>query len=133
LSSRIERILGDQGLHNVSLPIGLFVCALPSPILFTRTSGHLIPCRCTLHPSPRAAATSLSGQALSDAVLVEPVVNCNPRVVLQPAMQLRLHPRLIGVQPNNWSAPILTQSAPVQASLNARTHVVYIVNFFLRM
>ncbi|MFH7423197.1 MarC family protein, partial [Pseudomonas syringae pv. tagetis] len=43
LSNRIERILGDQALQNVTRLMGLFGCALAAQIIFTGISGYLLP------------------------------------------------------------------------------------------
>lgn len=43
LSSRIERLLGQQGLQIVSRLMGLFVCALAAQIIFTGVRNYFLP------------------------------------------------------------------------------------------
>ncbi|MDF2643599.1 MAG: 4Fe-4S ferredoxin, partial [Pseudomonas sp.] len=53
----------------------------------------------------RAAGTSLSGQAISDSVLLVLGDNWNGREVRDQGAQIRLQPGVIGAQANVWLAP----------------------------
>ncbi|WP_339516280.1 FAD-binding and (Fe-S)-binding domain-containing protein [Pseudomonas sp. RL_15y_Pfl2_60] len=67
----------------------------------------------------RAAGTSLSGQALSDSVLIVLGDNWNAREVRQQGAQIRLQPGVIGAQANVALAPFQRKIGPDPASINA--------------
>ncbi|MGX5218159.1 FAD-binding and (Fe-S)-binding domain-containing protein [Pseudomonas segetis] len=67
----------------------------------------------------RAAGTSLSGQALSDSVLIVLGDNWNAREVRQQGAQIRLQPGVIGAQANMVLAPFQRKIGPDPASINA--------------
>ncbi|WP_095098348.1 FAD-binding and (Fe-S)-binding domain-containing protein [Pseudomonas sp. Irchel 3A5] len=67
----------------------------------------------------RAAGTSLSGQAISDSVLLVLGDNWNGREVRDNGTQIRLQPGVIGAQANNWLAPYGRKIGPDPASINA--------------
>ncbi len=67
----------------------------------------------------RAAGTSLSGQAISDSVLVVLGDNWNGREIRQQGAQIRLQPGVIGAQANAWLAPFGRKIGPDPASINA--------------
>jgi D-lactate dehydrogenase len=67
----------------------------------------------------RAAGTSLSGQAISDSVLIVLGDNWNGREVRQQGSQIRLQPGVIGAQANAWLAPFGRKIGPDPASINA--------------
>lgn len=67
----------------------------------------------------RAAGTSLSGQAISDSVLIVLGDNWNAREIRQEGMQIRLQPGVIGAQANAWLAPFGRKIGPDPASINA--------------
>lgn len=67
----------------------------------------------------RAAGTSLSGQALSDSVLIVLGDNWNAREVRQQGAQIRLQPGVIGAQANLVLAPFQRKIGPDPASINA--------------
>lgn len=67
----------------------------------------------------RAAGTSLSGQALSDSVLLMLGDNWNGREIRQDGSQIRLQPGVIGAQANAWLAPYGRKIGPDPASINA--------------
>ncbi|MFI8480867.1 FAD-binding and (Fe-S)-binding domain-containing protein [Pseudomonas sp. NPDC078700] len=67
----------------------------------------------------RAAGTSLSGQALSDSVLIVLGDNWNAREVRQQGAQIRLQPGVIGAQANVVLAPFQRKIGPDPASINA--------------
>jgi D-lactate dehydrogenase len=67
----------------------------------------------------RAAGTSLSGQAISDSVLIVLGDNWNGREVRQQGAQIRLQPGVIGAQANAWLAPFGRKIGPDPASINA--------------
>ncbi len=67
----------------------------------------------------RAAGTSLSGQAISDSVLIVLGDNWNGREIRQNGAQIRLQPGVIGAQANAWLAPFGRKIGPDPASINA--------------
>jgi D-lactate dehydrogenase len=67
----------------------------------------------------RAAGTSLSGQAITDSVLLVLGDNWNGREVRQQGAQIRLQPGVIGAQANAWLAPFGRKIGPDPASINA--------------
>ena len=67
----------------------------------------------------RAAGTSLSGQAISDSVLIVLGDNWNGREIREHGQQIRLQPGVIGAQANAWLAPFGRKIGPDPASINA--------------
>ncbi|MBP8237909.1 MAG: FAD-binding oxidoreductase, partial [Pseudomonas sp.] len=67
----------------------------------------------------RAAGTSLSGQAISDSVLIMLGDNWNGREVRDQGRQIRLQPGVIGAQANAVLAPFQRKIGPDPASINA--------------
>ena len=67
----------------------------------------------------RAAGTSLSGQAISDSVLIVLGDNWNGRDIRQDGRKIRLQPGVIGAQANAWLAPFGRKIGPDPASINA--------------
>lgn len=67
----------------------------------------------------RAAGTSLSGQAISDSVLIVLGDNWNGREIRHHGQQIRLQPGVIGAQANAWLAPFGRKIGPDPASINA--------------
>ncbi|MGY2292715.1 FAD-binding and (Fe-S)-binding domain-containing protein [Pseudomonas sp. SDO528_S397] len=67
----------------------------------------------------RAAGTSLSGQAISDSVLIVLGDNWNGRDIRDQGAQIRLQPGVIGAQANAWLAPFGRKIGPDPASINA--------------
>ncbi|MGV6396760.1 FAD-binding and (Fe-S)-binding domain-containing protein [Pseudomonas caspiana] len=67
----------------------------------------------------RAAGTSLSGQAISDSVLLVLGDNWNGRELRDEGAQIRLQPGVIGGHANAWLAPYGRKIGPDPASINA--------------
>lgn len=67
----------------------------------------------------RAAGTSLSGQAISDSVLLVLGDHWNGREIRREGEQIRLQPGVIGAQANVWLAPFGRKIGPDPASINA--------------
>ncbi len=67
----------------------------------------------------RAAGTSLSGQAISDSVLLVLGDNWNGRELREQGTQIRLQPGVIGAHANAWLAPYGRKIGPDPASINA--------------
>ncbi|NNA12581.1 FAD-binding oxidoreductase [Pseudomonas lundensis] len=67
----------------------------------------------------RAAGTSLSGQAISDSVLIVLGDNWNAKEIRSQGTQIRLQPGVIGAQANAWLAPYGRKIGPDPASINA--------------
>lgn len=62
----------------------------------------------------RAAGTSLSGQAISDSVLIVLGDNWNGREIRGQGTQIRLQPGVIGAQANAWLAPFGRKIGPIR-------------------
>jgi len=75
--------------------------------------------RCEVAVTFRAAGTSLSGQAITDSVLVLAGTNWNGREVLEEGAKIRLQPGVIGRQANFCLAPYGRKIGPDPASINA--------------
>lgn len=67
----------------------------------------------------RAAGTSLSGQAISDSVLLVLGDHWNGRDIRNGGAQIRLQPGVIGAQANAWLKPYGRKLGPDPASINA--------------
>jgi D-lactate dehydrogenase len=67
----------------------------------------------------RAAGTSLSGQAISDSVLLVLGDDWNGREIRGRGEQIRLQPGVIGAQANAWLTPFGRKIGPDPASINA--------------
>jgi len=67
----------------------------------------------------RAAGTSLSGQAISDSVLVIAGSNWKNYEILDNGARIRLQPGIIGGQANRYLAPFEKKIGPDPASINA--------------
>ncbi|MBA1277028.1 FAD-binding and (Fe-S)-binding domain-containing protein [Stutzerimonas stutzeri] len=67
----------------------------------------------------RAAGTSLSGQAISDSVLIVLGNNWNGREIRNGGSQIRLQPGVIGANANAVLAPLGRKIGPDPASINA--------------
>jgi D-lactate dehydrogenase len=67
----------------------------------------------------RAAGTSLSGQAISDSVLIVLGDQWNGREIRHDGAQIRLQPGVIGAQANAVLAPLQRKIGPDPASINA--------------
>jgi len=75
--------------------------------------------RDTVSVTFRAAGTSLSGQAISDSVLIVLGDNWNAKDIRGQGTQIRLQPGVIGAQANAWLAPFGRKIGPDPASINA--------------
>jgi len=67
----------------------------------------------------RAAGTSLSGQAVTDAILVIAGDNWKAYEILDSGKQIRLQPGIIGGQANRYLLPLGRKIGPDPASINA--------------
>ena len=67
----------------------------------------------------RAAGTRVSGQAISDSVLIVLGDNWNGKEIRGQGRQIRLQPGVIGAQANAWLAPFGRKIGPDPASINA--------------
>lgn len=81
--------------------------------LLTLANTHQVPV------TFRAAGTSLSGQAISDSLLIVLGDHWNSREVRDQGRQIRLQPGVIGAQANAALAPFLRKIGPDPASINA--------------
>jgi len=74
---------------------------------------------CQVAVTFRAAGTSLSGQAISDSVLVLATTAWQEREVLDSGQRIRLQPGVIGKHANSILAPFEKKIGPDPASINA--------------
>jgi D-lactate dehydrogenase len=72
-----------------------------------------------IHVTFRAAGTSLSGQAVTDGILVRLSANWNGSEVLENGARIRLQPGVIGAQANRKLLPFARKIGPDPASINA--------------
>ena len=74
---------------------------------------------CRVPVTFRAAGTSLSGQAVSDSVLIVAGGNWHGHEVLDEGRKIRLQPGVIGREANSWLKPFGKKIGPDPASINA--------------
>ena len=74
---------------------------------------------CRVPVTFRAAGTSLSGQAVSDSVLIVAGGNWHGHEVLDEGRRIRLQPGVIGREANSWLKPFGKKIGPDPASINA--------------
>ena len=74
---------------------------------------------CDIAVTFRAAGTSLSGQAISDSVLIIAGNNWKNYEILDGGEKIRLQPGIIGGQANSYLAPYQKKIGPDPASINA--------------
>ena len=67
----------------------------------------------------RAAGTSLSGQAVSDSILVVAGDGWGGHEILDEGRRIRLQPGVIGAHANRWLAPLGRKIGPDPASINS--------------
>ncbi|CZF78921.1 putative FAD-linked oxidoreductase [Grimontia celer] len=67
----------------------------------------------------RAAGTSLSGQAVSDSVLITLTDNWRNHTILEDGEKIRLQPGVIGADANRYLAPFERKIGPDPASINS--------------
>ncbi|EOD80685.1 putative D-lactate dehydrogenase, Fe-S protein [Grimontia indica] len=67
----------------------------------------------------RAAGTSLSGQAVSDSVLITLTDNWRNHTILEDGEKIRLQPGVIGADANRYLAPFDRKIGPDPASINS--------------
>jgi len=75
--------------------------------------------QCEVPVTFRAAGTSLSGQAISDSVLILTGNNWQEREILEDGAKIRLQPGVIGKHANSCLAPLGRKIGPDPASINA--------------
>jgi D-lactate dehydrogenase len=74
---------------------------------------------CRVPVTFRAAGTSLSGQAVSDSVLIVAGGNWHGHEILDEGRRIRLQPGVIGREANCWLKPFGKKIGPDPASINA--------------
>jgi len=83
-------------------------------VLILRAAGRL-----NIPITFRAAGTSLSGQAVTDGVLVVAGDGWQDHEILEDGRRIRLQPGIIGAQANRYLAPLGRKIGPDPASINA--------------
>ncbi len=74
---------------------------------------------CRVPVTFRAAGTSLSGQAVTDSVLIVAGARWQQHEILEEGQRIRLQPGVIGRQANSWLKPFGKKIGPDPASINA--------------
>lgn len=83
-------------------------------VVFTIKTCNTLHIPCTF----RAAGTSLSGQAVSDSVLITLSDNWRKHSILQEGLKITLQPGVIGADANRYLAPFGRKIGPDPASIN---------------
>ncbi|MFL5290674.1 MAG: FAD-binding and (Fe-S)-binding domain-containing protein [Myxococcales bacterium] len=128
LQERLEQILGKQSvLTGTAERIahahdGSFYRLVPQAVALARTEDEVarlfrLSHDVSLPLTFRAAGTSLSGQALSDGILVDISRGFSRISVENGGRRVRVEPGLIGAQVNRFLAPYRTKMGPDPASI----------------
>src|SRR4051812_47799762 len=123
LQERLERILGKESvLTGTAERIahahdGSFYRLVPQAVALARTEDEVarlfgLSHDVSLPLTFRAAGTSLSGQALSDGILVDISRGFSRISVENGGRRVRVEPGLIGAQVNRFLAPYRTKMGP---------------------
>jgi D-lactate dehydrogenase len=128
LQDRLEQILGKESvLTGAAERIahahdGSFYRLVPQAVALARTEDEVaqlfrLSHEISLPLTFRAAGTSLSGQALSDGILVDITRGFSRVSVEDRGGRVRVEPGLIGAQVNRFLAPYRTKMGPDPASI----------------
>jgi D-lactate dehydrogenase len=129
-TSEVERLIPEHRRFNDPLSTlaygtdASFYRLIPKWVLRVESENEVIDVLKAAHRHRvpvtfRAAGTSLSGQALSDSVLIVMGDHWNGREIRANGAQIRLQPGVIGAQANAWLAPLGRKIGPDPASINA--------------
>lgn len=103
----------DASFYRLTPKIVLRLTSLDEVILAVKTCYQLnIPC------TFRAAGTSLSGQAISDSVLITLTDDWRGHTILDGGEKIQLQPGVIGADANRYLAPYGRKIGPDPASIN---------------
>ncbi|MDP2547265.1 FAD-binding and (Fe-S)-binding domain-containing protein [Oceanobacter sp. 4_MG-2023] len=119
-----ERIVTDP-LRTLALGTDAsFYRLIPQAVVMVETEQEVIDLlllagKHKVHVTFRAAGTSLSGQAVTDGILVRLAPTWNGMEVLEEGGKLRVQPGVIGAHANRKLAPFQRKIGPDPASINA--------------
>ncbi|USD67213.1 FAD-binding and (Fe-S)-binding domain-containing protein [Vibrio sp. SCSIO 43136] len=125
LATRIDkqRIITDEDLRLAYGTDASFYRLIPQVVLRLATLEEVVfaiqSCReLEIAYTFRAAGTSLSGQAVSDSVLITLTDDWRNHEILKDGDQIRLQPGVIGADANKYLAPFKRKIGPDPASIN---------------
>ncbi len=108
----------DASFYRLIPKIVLRLKSLDEVIFAIQSCGQL-----GIHFTFRAAGTSLSGQAVSDSVLITLTDDWRGHEVQNQGLKIRLQPGVIGADANKYLAPFQRKIGPDPASINTCTAV----------
>ncbi|SHO44518.1 D-lactate dehydrogenase [Desulfopila aestuarii DSM 18488] len=119
-----ERIITDPLRTLAYGTDASFYRLIPQVVVKARDEGEISRLlkaagQCEVPVTFRAAGTSLSGQAISDSVLILTGNNWQEREILEDGAKIRLQPGVIGKHANSCLAPLGRKIGPDPASINA--------------
>ncbi|WP_033927698.1 FAD-binding oxidoreductase, partial [Vibrio cholerae] len=103
----------DASFYRLIPKIVLRLKSLDEVIFAIQSCGQL-----GIHFTFRAAGTSLSGQAVSDSVLITLTDDWRGHEVQNQGLKIRLQPGVIGADANKYLAPFQRKIGPDPASIN---------------
>jgi D-lactate dehydrogenase len=126
LSTRIdaERIITQEAKRLAYGTDASFYRLVPKVVLRLQDLNEVVfaiqSCRTFgIHCTFRAAGTSLSGQAISDSVLITLTDDWRGHTIVDHGDKIRLQPGVIGADANRYLAPFKRKIGPDPASINA--------------
>jgi len=119
-----ERIITDPLRTLAYGTDASFYRLIPQIVIKARDEGEISRLlkaagQCEVPVTFRAAGTSLSGQAISDSVLILTGNNWQEQEILENGAKIRLQPGVIGKHANSCLAPLGRKIGPDPASINA--------------
>ncbi|MBM7456033.1 D-lactate dehydrogenase [Oceanisphaera litoralis] len=119
-----ERIITDPSLCLAYGTDASFYRLLPRVVLRLASTGEVVRVlrlcgEHGIHCTFRAAGTSLSGQAVSDSVLITLTDHWRQHQILEDGHQIALQPGVIGADANRYLAPFGRKIGPDPASINS--------------
>lgn len=119
-----DRIISDDLRTLAYGTDASFYRLIPKIVIKAETEAEVVTVLKTAHSMRlpvtfRAAGTSLSGQAISDSILLIAGDQWKSYTILQGGAKIRLQPGIIGAQANRYLAPYGMKIGPDPASINA--------------
>jgi D-lactate dehydrogenase len=120
----IERIISDPLRTLAYGTDASFYRLIPKVVVRAETEAEVVTVLETAHGMGlpvtfRAAGTSLSGQAVTDSILLVAGKGWTDHAILDGGARIRLQPGIIGAQANRYLAPLGKKIGPDPASINA--------------
>jgi D-lactate dehydrogenase len=119
-----ERIISDPLRTLAYGTDASFYRLIPKVVVRAQTEAEVITALQSAHGMGlpvtfRAAGTSLSGQAVTDSILLVAANRWTGHTILDGGARIRLQPGIIGAQANRYLAPLGKKIGPDPASINA--------------